>query len=204
MDSFFGDPYMMWHDGIDPTSAKALRGEERDKAEEMLIESMKEGSYWAPMGLREMKSERAIPFMKNLIKQSQSRLLIEIAHALNVLENTTEYIPYILDVLKNHPFWSSRMDAALLLRKYSTPEVVDALFDSILDEDYLVRNHSCESILHIHNLPSSISEYKDIFSEIIVDYNAEEESGNESLRHYKNAAELLRKLILNETRKKSR
>jgi hypothetical protein len=30
MDNFFGDPYMMWHDGIDPTAAKGLKGDERE------------------------------------------------------------------------------------------------------------------------------------------------------------------------------
>ena len=45
MDNFFGDPYMMWHDGIDTTSVCRLEGAERDRAEDMLIESMKEGSH---------------------------------------------------------------------------------------------------------------------------------------------------------------
>lgn len=60
----------MWHDGIDPTAASGLEGEEHFKAEEMLIESMEEGIYWAPMGLREMKSKKAIPRMKQLIEST--------------------------------------------------------------------------------------------------------------------------------------
>ncbi len=196
MDNFFGDPYMMWHDGIDPASAKYLTGEEREKGEEMLIESMNEGSYWAPMGLREMGSKKAIPIMKEIIDQTHDRLRIEIAHALNVIENTTGYTSYIIQVLKNAGFWSSRMDAARMLRYYNTPEIVEALFDSVEDADYLVRNHSCESLLHIHRLPASISEYKEIFAEIIVDYDVEdEESIKDAREHYKKAAKMLRELI---------
>ncbi len=195
MDNFFGDPYMMWHDGIDPTSAKALKGEEREEAEKMLIQSMKDGSYWAPMGLREMRSKAAVPFMKEIVERSSSRLSIEIAHALNVIETTNEYIPYILRVLKNAGFWSDRMDAARLLRKYNTPEVIEALYDSIFDADYLVRNHACESLLHIHGLPASISEYKEIFQEIIVDSDVKGEPSTEAHEHYAKAAAMLKQVI---------
>jgi HEAT repeat protein len=162
----------------------------------MLIESMKEGSYWAPMGLREMGSKKAIPIMKEILDQTHSRLMIEIAHALNVLEKTTEYLPYIIRVLENAGFWSSRMDAARMLKNYNTPEVVEALFSSVEDADYLVRNHSSESLLHIHGLPASISEYKEIFQEIIVEYDVkDEESIKEAREHYKKAAMMLRELI---------
>ena len=196
MDNFFGDPYMMWHDGIDPTASRGLKGEEREKGEEMLIESMKEGSYWAPMGLREMGSKKAVPVMKEILDESHSRLMIEIAHALNVLEGTTEYLPYIIRVLEHAGFWSSRMDAARMLRNYNTPEVVEALYGSVQDADYLVRNHSSESLLHIHGLPASISEYKKIFQKIIVEYDAEdEESIKEAQEQYKKAATMLRELI---------
>ena len=196
MDNFFGDPYMMWHDGIDPTSVRALEGEEREKAEEMLIQSMKDGSYWAPMGLREIMSKAAVPVMKEMVEQAQSRLLIEIAHALNVIEKTTEYVPYIIRVLKHAGFWSSRMDAAMLLRRYNTSEVVEALYDSMPDADYLVRNHSSESLLHIHRLPAIISSHKDIFQEIIVKYDTEDEASvKAALEHYRKAAEMLKELI---------
>jgi hypothetical protein len=196
MRNFFGDPYEMWHDGIDSTASKRLSGEERVKGEEMLIESMKEGSYWAPMGLREMGSKKAIPIMKEILDQTHSRLMIEIAHALNVLEKTTEYLPYIIRVLKDAGFWSSRMDAARMLKNYNTPEVIEGLYASVQDEDYLVRNHSSESLLHIHGLPASISEYKEIFAEIIVDYDKDDEESIKVAReHYKKAAEMLKELI---------
>ena len=84
---------MMWHDGIDTTSVCRLEGAERDRAEDMLIESMKEGSYWAPMGLRELRSEKAVPIMNEMLSSVSGNLLIEIAIALNVIEETTEDRP---------------------------------------------------------------------------------------------------------------
>lgn len=61
MENYYGDPYMMWHDGIDEKSVTRLDGEAREKAEEMLIESLAEGSHYAAIGLRELRSERAVP-----------------------------------------------------------------------------------------------------------------------------------------------
>ena len=86
MANFFGDSYIMWHDGIDPTSVSGLGGAEREKAEDMLIESMKEGSFWAPMGLRELRSQRAVPVMKDILSSASGDLLMEIAIALNVID----------------------------------------------------------------------------------------------------------------------
>ncbi|MDF1539310.1 MAG: HEAT repeat domain-containing protein [Candidatus Thorarchaeota archaeon] len=202
MENFFGDSYMMWHDGINPAAARYLKGEERDKAEEMLIQSMKDGSYWAPMGLREMRSQAAVPVMKEFLVRVGGRSTIEIAHALNVIEKTTEFIPYILGVLKNAGFWSDRMDAARLLRNYDTLEVIEALYDSISDADYLVRNHTCESLLQIHGLPESISTHKEIFQEITVDYDSNDEASiTNAKEHYRRAAQMLSELIRKETAK---
>jgi HEAT repeat protein len=196
MDNFFGDPYMMWHDGIDPTSVCGLEGAERDQAEAMLIESMQEGSYWAPMGLREMRSEKAVPIMKDMLPSIDGVLLIEIAIALNVIEDTVEYNQYILRVLREYPSPYTRLKAAMKLRDFPTPEVIEALFDAVSDEDYLVRNHASESLLAIHGLQPTISEHKEIFKLIIVDYDKRSsESTKEAAAAYKKAEQMLRALF---------
>lgn len=198
MENFFGNSYMMWHDGINPRAAAQLKGEEREKGIDMLIESMQEGSYWAPMGLREMSAERAIPALKELLPRSHDRQAIEIAHALNILGSTTEYIYIIIKVLRHAAFWSSRMSAAIMLRQYNFPEVVDALYDAMLDPDYLVRNHSSESLLQIHGLPASISEYKEIFQELIVDSDSRSQASSaEARKHYERSVTLLKEVIAN-------
>lgn len=196
MDNFFGNQYMMWHDGIDPTSVCGLEGAERDQAEAMLIESMQEGSYWAPMGLREMRSEKAVPIMKEMLPSINGVLLIEIAIALNVIEDTLEYNQYILQVLREFPSPYTRLKAAMKLRDFPTPEVIEALFDAVSDEDYLVRNHASESLLAIHGLQPTISEHKEIFKLIIVDYDKRsKETTREAAAAYKKAEEMLRLLF---------
>lgn len=195
MDNFFGDPYMMWHDGIDPKSVCGLEGAERDQAEAMLIESMQQGSYWAPMGLSELRSQKAIPVMKEMLPSASGTLLIEIAIALNVIEDTLDYNQYILHVLRTYPSPYTRLKAAMKLRDFPTPEVIEALFDAVNDEDYLVRNHASESLLAIHGHQPTISEHKEIFKLIIVDYDKHSRRSEEASEAYKKAEHMLRELF---------
>ncbi len=196
MSNFFGDSYMMWHDGIDPTAACILEGAERDQAEAMLIESMKEGSFWAPMGLRELRSQRAVPLMKEMLSSASGDLLLEIAIALNVIEDTTEYYPYIIRVLREAPSAYTRLKAAIKLRDFPTPEVIETLFDAVSDIDYLVRNNASNSLLAIHGLEPMISEHKEVLDLIITHTNDEKgTSRKDAAAAYKKAERMLRTLF---------
>lgn len=190
---------MMWHDGIDPTSVCNLEGAERDQAEELLIESMQQGSYWAPMGLRELRSQKAVPVMKEMLTGATGELLIELAIALNVIEDTTEYNSYMLHVLRQYPSPYTRLKAAMKLRDFPTPEVIEALFDAVSDIDYLVRYHASESLLHIHGFNSQISEYRDILGLICTDYDIHyKKSTKHAQEQYLEAANRLRQLFKTE------
>ncbi len=197
MENFFGDPYMMWHDGIDPQSVCLLEGAERDQAESMLIESMESGSHYAVMGLRELKSQRAIPIMKQLLEKAGSDLKIQIAVALNVIEDTDEYTPHLIQVLQHNRSPYVRLNAAFVLRMFPTHDTIQALFESVsTDPDYLVRNHASESLLHIHGLKPHISEHREIFRLICVEFDTKDKhSYHEAIKHYTQAANMLRDLF---------
>ncbi len=197
MENYYGDPYMMWHDGIDESSVTRLTGEERVKAEDMLIESLREGSHYGAIGLRELRSSKGLPHLKEVLSLSTGTLKVEAAVALSVIEDTFSYVHEIIYVLSTSQYWSYRMDAARKLRYFPTDEVVEALFVTVAeDPDYLVRNHASETILFLHRLEPSISSYKEIFSHMIVDYDEEDESSKKkAFEHYKTCSEMLRKLI---------
>ena len=112
MDNYYGDPYMMWHDGINEKSVIPLKGEEREKAEDMLIESLQEGSHYGAIGLREMRSTKAVPILEDMLGRTTGTLAVEIAVALCIIKNSLEPVPYILAALKKSPFWSDRIRAA--------------------------------------------------------------------------------------------
>jgi hypothetical protein len=197
MENFFGDPYMMWHDGIDTHSVCALEGAERDQAESMLIESMVSGSHFAAMGLRELKSQRAVPIMKELLEKVGPDLKIQIAVALNVIDGTQEYTPFLIDVLRRNPSPYFRLHAAIELRRFPSEDSTHALFDAVSDDsDYLVRNHAAESILHIHGFEPTISQHREIFQLICTEFDpSDKESYLEAVNKYTHAAELLKDLV---------
>jgi len=197
MKNYYGDPYTMWHDGIDEMSVKHLKGEEREMAEEMLIKSLEEGSHYGAIGLREMRSTKSIPHLEECMKTSIGTLAVEIAVALCLIKNTIQYVPEIILVLKNSAFWYDRIHAARALRRFPNEEVVGALFEAVAkDSDYLVRNHASETILFLHGLEPTISIHKEIFRNMIVEFDKESDTSiDNALTHYQKSAELLRKLI---------
>jgi HEAT repeat protein len=197
MENFFGDPYMMWHDGIDTKSVCLLEGAERDQAESMLLESLESGYHYAAMGLRELKSQRAIPIMKRLLEKVGSDLKIQIVVALNVIEDTTEYTPYLIQVLTDNRSPYVRLNAAVELRRFPTDNAIHALFDSVsTDPDYLVRNHASESLLYIYGFEPTISEHKEIFRLICTDFDPKDETSySKAIKQYTHAAEMLRALF---------
>jgi HEAT repeat protein len=196
MSNFFRDSHMKWHDGIDATSVCRLEGDERDKAEKMLIESMQKGSQWAPMGLRELRSQKAVPLMKEMLTTVDGDLLREIAIALNVIERTKEYNQYIIQVLRKCPSAYCRLKAAHKLREFPTPEVIEVLFDAVSDIDYLVRSQASESLLSIHGLEPMITNFDEILQLITTHTNDKKgTSEQEAAQAYKRAEEILRDLF---------
>ena len=63
-ESFFGDPYMAWHDGLDIQSLLALQGEEREEAERLLLAGLKSGDSRTARGLEALRSHKATPLLK--------------------------------------------------------------------------------------------------------------------------------------------
>ncbi len=197
MDNYYGNPYMMWHDGINEKSVTRLVGEERDQAEDMLIQSLKEGDHYAAIGLRELRSEKAIPHLEEVLQRSSGVLAVEIAVALCIIRGNHEFVPQVIAVLKRSPFWSARIRAALSLRRFPTTEVIESLYESVArDPDYLVRNHASETLLFLHSLEPAISEHKEIFNHMIFEYDRDGgKPTEEAYDHYSECARLLRELI---------
>jgi len=197
MDNYYGDPYMMWHDGIDAKSVTRLDAEEREKAEEMLLASLAEGSHYAAIGLRELRSERAVPKLEERLKSSVGTLAVEVAVALSMIKNTLDYVPVIILALKKFPFWFDRIHAARALGRFPIEEVVEALFESVAkDPEYLVRNHASETLLFLHGLQPTITIHKEIFKHMTVEFDKKDESSIEkAFSHYQRCAEMLKQLV---------
>ena len=187
--------YEQWHDGITTWMLKELTEEERDAAEQILIYSLKQGGMWATEGLATINSKKAIPVLKDMLKDSIGALRMRIMDALEKIERSGEYVESLIEEFRTCTYWGDKLEAAMMLRHYPTEEVVDALYEGILQEDYLVRYHSAESLLKIHGLVPDISQHDEIFGCIVDDIKGVKNTKEE----FKRAAELMRDLLKDET-----
>lgn len=187
---------MMWHDGIDEKTVTFLKGAEREKAEEMLIESLQEGNHYAAIGLKELRSTKAIPHLLEVMYQGWGNLKVHATVAMSMIENTFDYVGEIIEVLRKSAAWTYRMRAAIELRHFPLPSVVEALFETVSqDSDYIVRNHASETILFLHGLKPAVSERREIFRHLIVQAGEKGVTVPEALKHYRICADMLREVI---------
>ncbi|MEZ7890630.1 MAG: ankyrin repeat domain-containing protein [Candidatus Wallbacteria bacterium] len=169
-DSFFGSAYMAWHDGLDLESIDLLKGEERELAEKLLLEY---GDHRASTGLGQLKSAKSAELLKENLKSSSAQEVVNTAVALKKIENDDKYCENIIYVLKKSVSEYDKLEAAIALRHFKTRESIAALYEAVCDEHYLVRYHACDSLLILYGMKSGISDYKEIFQNIIGGKNDE-------------------------------
>lgn len=192
-EEFFGrSSYLQWHDGVDLTVLKPLRGKERVEVEEMLIEDLLAGGMWAARGLGELRSAKSLPHLKVIAKKGLGSEAIWAAEAIEKIEGTGTFVRVIIDNLSNAGNWGTRINAAMVLRAFPRDDVVEALFTGMLDKDMLVRNHSAESLLAIHGLTPNISKHEDIYRLLVADSSKHGKSAGEQ---HGEAASMLRALL---------
>jgi HEAT repeat protein len=195
-ESFFGDPYMAWHDGLDGNALNSLTSEEKEEAEHLLIEALQKSNDYRPIvGLGELGSKKALPILKEKLNHLWGKALVDAASALRKIENDDSYAENIILVLKNDASFYNRLVAAIELRHFKTPEVVKALFEAVKDPEYLVRNHACESLLFLHDFKPEIAEHEEIFQNITSPQGLGSVPMEEDMKRYENAIMQLKDLF---------
>ena len=151
-ESYFGDPYMAWHDGLDTESLLSLQGDELAEAERLLLDGLKTGDYRPPAGLATLRSSVAAPALKELLPQAEGDTRVQTALALWEIEQYPPAVAALIGVLKSAPWWGVRLNAAMALSHVPTPQSVAALWEALTDPEDLVRSHAAESLLALHGL----------------------------------------------------
>ncbi|MDQ3704849.1 MAG: HEAT repeat domain-containing protein [Chloroflexota bacterium] len=151
-ESFFGDPYMAWHDGLDIEALLALEGEEREEAERLLLEGLSTSDYRPARGLEALRSRQSVTPLKARLKTARGTDLINTARALWEIERYPRAAEVLITVLHAAPFWGERLDAAIALKMVKTPASIDALWKALDDPEALVRHHAVASLLELHGI----------------------------------------------------
>jgi HEAT repeat protein len=152
-ESFFGDPYMAWHDGLDTQSLAALEGEEREEAERLLLAALDSGDYRPAVGLRVLGTQKSVAQLKKKLGNSSGKETVETALALWEIAEWPPAVNVLIRELREASDWGTRLDAARALRGINKPEVVEALLGALEDEEDLVRHHAAESLIETLDLP---------------------------------------------------
>lgn len=130
----------------------ALEGQERDRAEQILIERLTETTDpRAPKALRQLGSEKALPALHLALDKQAGEMRVEVANTLWSLTRDPSAIAAIIQVLRQDELYG-RVNAAFSLRNYPEDTVKEALFEAIEDEAKLVRANAVDSLYLLSGL----------------------------------------------------
>jgi HEAT repeat protein len=144
--NFFGDQFNSIHDGLDTPLLTALQGDDRVRAEDILLKALPDPR--AIIGLGEIRSQRAVARLRGLIITRDGT---DAAVALVKITGELTGLGHVIDELEDREsHWSPRMDAAISLRYFRMKKAVDALLRALDDPERLVRHHAAISLLVMH------------------------------------------------------
>jgi hypothetical protein len=151
--SFFEDPDSP-RNGLDMKALAALEGEERSRAEDMLLQYLPDPR--GVIGLGALSSRRAGPALVQLFEASQSSDSSEqvyLARALWQIQPNPRWLDAVIEVLASADDPMRRLTAAEALYHFRDPVTAGALVKALDDPEGLVRHHAARGLLAIHGLP---------------------------------------------------
>ncbi|MFX1520534.1 MAG: HEAT repeat domain-containing protein [Promethearchaeota archaeon] len=78
-------------------------------------------------------NQKALPILKEKLNHLLEKTLVDVASTLRKIENDNSNAEYIIRVLETDASFYNRLEAAIELRYFGTPEVMKALFDAVKD-----------------------------------------------------------------------
>ena len=166
----FGSSYYIWHDGLPTEVVTPLTGEARSQAVRMLLFGIQLKDGYAAEALGDMGETSALPYLRTALPNASEDSKVKIALAIKQLhgeDDPSTPAANLISVLDNrNTHWGPRINAAMGLRQFKSLESEEALLRAVeLEDEYLVRYHSCESLLARWGVqPPSISLQKPIFA----------------------------------------
>lgn len=151
--SFFEDANSA-RDGLDMVALTALEGEERKRAEDMLLQYLPDARGVIGLGtLRSLQAEPALVRLFEANQGSAGSALIYIAKALWQIRPDPRWLAPVVEMLASADDPMQRMTAAEALHGLCDPAAVRALVTALDDAEGLVRHHAARGLLALHGLP---------------------------------------------------
>ena len=150
---FFDDPYSA-RDYLDTEFAEVLEGEDRVRAETMLLDFPPD--LRAVIGLGILGSKKALPALRARFQSAPtgpySYGQIETALAIYRIEPDPRLTIFLGEALQHAGDWTARMQAVLALTNMPLTEAAPALLQGLDDPDKLVRHHAAAALLRLNGI----------------------------------------------------
>jgi HEAT repeat protein len=180
--SFFEDPDSA-RQGLDTRSLAALEGEERSRAEEMLLEYLPDTR--GVIGLGELRSRRAEPALVQLFEAERGSGFgdgqVYVAKALWQIRPDPRWLEAVIDVLASADEPMQRLNAAEALYDVRDPATVLAFVKALDDPEGLVRHHAARGLLALHGLPDKSDDPQHVMYRVMSDNAARSEGGKRDI-----------------------
>jgi HEAT repeat protein len=180
--SFFEDPDSA-RQGLDTRALAGLEGEERSRAEEMLLEYLPDTR--GVIGLGELRSRRAEPALVQLFEAERGSGFgdgqVYVAKALWQIRPDPRWLEAVIDVLASADGPMQRQTAAEALHDVRDPATVRALVKALDDPEGLVRHHAARGLLALHGLPDKSYDPQHMMHRVMSDDAARHEGGKRDI-----------------------
>ena len=174
--SFFEDPDSP-RNGLDIAALAALEGDERGRAEDMLLKYLPDTR--GVIGLGILRSRRAETALLQLFEAERSE--IHAAKALWRIRPDRRWLEAMIDVLASANEPTQRQDAAMALYDVRDPAAAPALVKALDDPDGLVRHHAARGLLSLLGLPDQSDDPQHIMYRVMSDDRPRREGGKRDL-----------------------
>jgi len=179
--SFFEDPDSP-RNGLDMKAIAELEGEERSRAEDMLLQFLPDTR--AVIGLGALGSRRARPAPVRLFEAEQGSDgsgQIYLAKALWQIQPNPRWLDAVIEVLASADEPMQRLTAAEALYHFRDPVAVGALVKALDDPEGLVRHHAARGLLALHGLPDDSEDPQHMMYQMMSDDAGRREGGKRDI-----------------------
>ncbi len=180
--SFFEDPDSA-RQGLDTAALGALEGEERSRAEDMLLQHLPDTR--GVIGLGVLRSRRAEPALVHLLEVERSSGFggaeVYMAKALWQIRPNPRWLEAVVEVLACADEPMQRQTAAEALCDFSDAPAVRALVKALDDPEGLVRHHAVRGLLALHGLPDKSPDPQHTMYRVMSNDAARREGGKQDI-----------------------
>jgi HEAT repeat protein len=179
--SFFEDPDSP-RNGLDLKALAALEGEERSRAEDMLLQYLPDTR--GVIGLGALGSRRAEPALVRLFEASEgsdSSEQVCLAKALWQIQPNPRWLDAVIEVLASADEPMQRLTAAEALYHFRDPVAVGALAKALGDPERLVRRHAARGLLALCGLPDDSEDPQHMMYRVMSDDAERHEGGKRDI-----------------------